>query len=152
MALSDADRYEEAEQAFAKAIEFSAPERRSDVYAQMGHTFLHSGNMAEAAAWYGKAVKAAPHDATCHNFMGCLLARQGRLHDAETCFRLATQCSRGNIEEGFFYLGLALRSQERFAEAAECFRQVLRADPTYRPVRRALRDVEKCLALQQDGA
>jgi tetratricopeptide (TPR) repeat protein len=150
MALSEAYRYEEAEQAFAKAIEFSPRDRLSVVYAQMGHLFQQSGNMTEAAVWYGRAVKGAADDATYHNLMGWLLARQGRLHDAEVCFRLATQCEHGNVEEAFFYLGQVLRSQERFAEAADCFRETLRTDPEYRPAGWALRDMERCLGIEHD--
>src|SRR5207249_3686015 len=140
-ALSDADRYEEAEQAFVKAIEFTPQDRRSVPYAHMGYLFELSGNLTEAAAWYGRAVKAAAHVASFHNDMGRLLARQGRLHDAEVCFRLASECEFGNIEQAVFFLGLVLRSQERFAEAADCFRKVLQSDPEHRPARWALRDV-----------
>jgi tetratricopeptide (TPR) repeat protein len=150
-ALTDADRYEEAEQAYAKAIEFTRRDRLSLPYAEMGHMFERSENLPEAAAWYGRAVQSDANDATCHLDMGWLLARQGRLHDAETCFRMATECGRGNVEEAFFSLGLVLRSQERFADAADCFREVLRADPGYRPARWALRDVERCTAIKGAG-
>lgn len=150
-ALAEADRYEEAEQAFAKAIEFCPAHRRSLPYAAMGHMFEYSGNLTEAARWYGRAIQAATHNANYHNCMGWLLARQGRLHDAETCFRLATQCSAGAIEDAFFSLGLVLRSQERFAEAADCFREVLRADPGHRQARWALRDVERCTGTRDGG-
>jgi tetratricopeptide (TPR) repeat protein len=149
-ALSDANRYEEAEQAFAKAIEFTPENGQSVPYAHMGHLSELSGNLAEAAAWYGRAVKAAAHDASYHVYMGRLLARQGRLHDAEACFRLASQCEQGDVEDGVFSLGLVLRSQERFAEAADCFRKVLQSDPEYRLARWALRDVEKCMGLAGD--
>jgi Tfp pilus assembly protein PilF len=144
-ALSDADRCEEAEQAFAKAIEFASESMRAVSYADMGHLFERSGNMTEAAVWYGRAVKAAAQSATYHNCMGWLLARQGRLHDAEVCFRLGCECEQGDVEEAVFSLGLVLRSQERFEEAADCFRKVLLADPDHRGARGALRDVEKCI-------
>jgi tetratricopeptide (TPR) repeat protein len=149
-ALTEAFRYEEAEQAFAKAIEFSRRDRLSVVYAEMGQMFQQSGNLTEAAVWLGRAVKGAADDATYHNLMGWLLARQGRLHDAEVCFRLGTECQHGNVEEAFFYLGLVLRSQERFAEAADCFREVLRIDPEYRQASWALRDMERCLGIKHE--
>jgi len=150
-ALADADRCEEAQQAFANAIEFASKYRKSGAYVAMGDLCYRSGNLTEAAAWYGRALREAVENATYHNRMGWLLARQGRLHDAEVCFRLASECEQGNVEEGIFSLGLVLRSQERFAEAADCFRKVLLADPEYRPARRALRDVEKCIELTEGG-
>jgi hypothetical protein len=42
-------------------------------------------------------------------------------------------------------LGFVLRAQERFEEAADCFREVIRRDPGYRAAKKALRDVERCL-------
>jgi Tfp pilus assembly protein PilF len=150
-ALSDADRCEEAEQAFAKAIEFAPPHGAAAPYAHMASLFEGSGNLSEAAAWYGRAIKAATHVATYHNGMGWLLARQGRLHDAERCFRIASECELGGVEEALFSLGLVLRSQERFEEAVDCFRQVLLADPEHRPARHALRDVQKCLGTTEGG-
>jgi tetratricopeptide (TPR) repeat protein len=117
----------------------------------MGYLFERSGNLTEAAAWYGKAIKAATHVATYHISMGWLLARQGRLHDAERCFRIASDCEEGSVEDALFSLGLMLRSQDHFTEAAECFRKVLLTDPEHRPARRALRDVQKCLGISEGG-
>jgi tetratricopeptide (TPR) repeat protein len=150
-ALSDAWRCEEAEQAFAKAIEFTARRRLDLPYSYMGYLFECSGNLSEAATWYGKAVKAATDDATNHVAMGRVLARQGRLHDAETCFRIGSECERGSVEDAFFSLGRVLCSLERFAEAAECFRKVLLSDPEDRAAAWALRDVQKCLGTTDDG-
>ncbi len=150
-ALSEAYRFEEAEQAYAKAIEFAPPHVVAQAYLHMGDMFDRSGNLSEAAAWYGNAIKAATHVADYHTAMGWLLAKQGRLHDAERCFRIASECDVGSIEEASFSLGLVLRSQERMEEAAECFRKVLLANPEDRPARRALRDVQKCLGMTDEG-
>ena len=80
-----------------------------------------------------------------------MLAKQGRLHDAEDTHRKAVACTRGCIDEAYLNLGLILRARERFAEAAECFREALRRDPDYRAARRALRDVELCIKLEAGG-
>ena len=60
-------------------------------------------------------------------------------------YRQATRCTTGCTDEAFFNLGLVLRAQERFEEAAGCFREAIRIDPKYRVAKRALRDVELCL-------
>jgi tetratricopeptide (TPR) repeat protein len=147
MALTEANRCREAEEAFTKALECARPDRRAPAYAQLGHLFERCGKPADAATWYGRAINAAADDATYHLDMGWLLAKQGRLREAEICFRLGSGCDRGSVEEALYFLGLVLRSQERFAEAAECFRAVLRADPTYREARWALRDMERCTGI-----
>ena len=84
-----------------------------------------------------------PEDATYRIFLGGVLATQGRLHDAEEVHRLAIASVEGCIDEAYLNLGLVLRAQERFPEAADCFREAIRLDPEYRAARRALRDVER---------
>jgi tetratricopeptide (TPR) repeat protein len=77
-------------------------------------------------------------------YFGAVLARSGRLRDAEGVHRRATGCRAGCIDEAFLNLGLVLRAQERFEEAAGCLREALRRGPQYRAAREALRDVERC--------
>ena len=140
-------RYEEAEQAFAKAIDLCPEEKRQVPFAQMGHLFREAGDYDLAVDWYRRAVEAAPGDATYLIFQGCMLAKWGRFAEAEEVHRAATECAEGCIDEAFLNLGLVLRARGRFAEAADCFRAAIRLDPEYRAARRALRDVELCLKL-----
>jgi tetratricopeptide (TPR) repeat protein len=147
IALVELARYEEAEQAFAKALDLCPPEKRQVPLSHLGHLFLESGDYDQAAEWYRRAIEADPEDATYRIFLGAGLAKQGRFHEAEEVHRSATQCAEGCIDEAYLNLGLVLRSRERFAEAAECFREAIRLDPEYRAARRALRDVERCIKL-----
>ncbi|ODT73799.1 hypothetical protein ABS71_06560 [bacterium SCN 62-11] len=55
-------------------------------------------------------------------FAGICLARQGLLHEAESCHRQATQCT-GDPDEAMLNLALVLRAQERYQEALECARR-----------------------------
>jgi tetratricopeptide (TPR) repeat protein len=145
IALIELARYEEAEQALAKAIELCPWEKRQIPLAQMGHLFEEAGDYDQAAAWYRKAIEADPSDATYHIYLGAVLAKQGRLHEAEEAHRSGIECAEGCIDEAYLNLGLVLRAQERFQEAADCFREAISIDPDYRVARRALRDVERCL-------
>jgi tetratricopeptide (TPR) repeat protein len=145
IALVELARYEEAEQALAKALELCPPDKRQIPLGHMGHLFMAGGDFDQAAAWYRKAVEADPDDATYHIFLGGVLAKQGRLHDAEEAHRAATGCAEGCIDEAYLNLGFVLRAQDRYREAAECFQEAIRLDPEYREARRALRDVELCL-------
>jgi len=145
VALTDVARYEEAEQALLKAIEYCPPEKRRIPYGDMGDLFKASGDYDRAEHWYHKAVEAAPDHAGPYIYLGGLLALRGRLGEAEAVHRRGTLCNRGCVDEAFLNLGLDLRAQGRFAEAADCFEEAIRLDPDYRAAKWALRDVLACL-------
>ena len=149
IALVELARYEEAEQAYAKAIDLCPPEKLQYPLAQLGHLFQQAGDYDQAAHWYQRAIDADPGDASSHIYLGGLRARQGRFHDAEEAHRAATECARGCIDEAYLNLGFVCRALQRFEEAADCFREALRLDPEYRAAHRALRDVERCMRLER---
>jgi tetratricopeptide (TPR) repeat protein len=142
-------RYEEAEQAFAKAMDFCPEEKKQIPFSNMGHLFRESGDPNQAETWYRRAIEACPDDADYRTYLGGMLAKQGRFHEAEEVHREATACAEGCIDEAYLNLGFVLRALKRFAEAADCFREALRLDPDYRGARRALRDVERCIDLNR---
>jgi tetratricopeptide (TPR) repeat protein len=146
-ALADLARYQDAKQAIQKAADLCPRDKRQIPRAQMGHLFLAAGEYDRAAEWYAKAIKADPDDATYYIYLGAVRAKQGRLRDAERAHRKAVACAIGCIEEAYLNLGFVLRAQERFTEAADCFRKALDLDANYRAARRALRDVEQCIRL-----
>ena len=145
IAFVELARYEEVEQALANSIERCPPEKRQIPLAHMGHLFDAAGDYEAAAAWYRKAIDADPIDATYRIYLGGVFAKRGRLYEAEEAHRAAVGCAEGCIDEAYLNLGFVLRAQERFAEAAHCFREAIRLDPAYREARRALRDVERCM-------
>lgn len=144
-ALRDIARYEEAEQALLKAIAYCPPQSLWVPYGAMGHLFKASGDYGRATEWFHRVIDTAPDDAGGYIFLGCVLALQGRLTEAEEVHRRATQCAEGCIDEAFLNLGFVLRAQERFAEAAKCFEEAIRRDPDDRDAKRALRDVTACM-------
>jgi tetratricopeptide (TPR) repeat protein len=148
IALVRQARYEEAEQAYAKAIEFCPVEHQQTPFAQMGHLFREAGDYDQAAEWYRRAIDAAPNDASYRIFLGGVWAKQGRFYDAEEVHRAAIKCPEGCIDEAYLNLGFVLCALEQFGEAAECFREAIRLDPEYRAAKRALRDVELCIELR----
>lgn len=151
IALQHVSRFAEAEQALRKALDVCLPEDRGAVMAQLGRMFDDAGARDEAIDWYTRAIEHSPDDASYHIFLGGLLARLGRLAEAEAVHRRGTQCAEGYVDEAYLNLGYVLRAQERFAEAAACFREAIRIDPGYRHARRALRDVELCLKWKPDA-
>ena len=144
-ALVQMARYEEAQEAIEKSISLCPKDSKSIPLGQMGHLFRERGMYEEAASWYRKASVAEPEDATYRIFLGSVLEKEGRLREAEKTLRSAAICPEGCIDEAYYCLGLVLRDQQKFEEAAKCFQEAIRLDPNYRIARRALRDVELCL-------
>jgi Flp pilus assembly protein TadD len=143
--LTSLGRYEEAEQALAKAIDFYEPERRWVAYLQLGCLFRASGDYPQAVKWFQRAVDGNPNDATPRIYLGAVLAKSGRFTEAEEAHLSATQCAEGCIDEACLNIGFVLRAREQFAEAASWFRRALQITPDYREAKSALRDVRQCL-------
>lgn len=150
-ALIDLARYSEAELAIKKALSLCPPEKLWIPLAEMGHLCKAQGDYKSAAGWYQQAIEAVPREASGHSYLGGLLAKSGRLMEAEAAHRAATRCIEGCRDEAFLNLGLVLRAQERYEEAAECFERALELDPKYDAAKRALRDVRSTLRFLLKG-
>ena len=135
-------RYEEAEQALAKAVEFCPTHILRIPFANMGHLFKHSGDYDQAAEWYLKAIEAEPNHAGSRVYLGELLMKQGRLRDSEEVLRAAVGCIEVSVDEAYLNLGLVLRALEHYEEAADCFREAIHLNPGSRAAKRAQRDVK----------
>lgn len=141
-------RYREAEEAVSKALELAPDDAaRRRLYSDLGHMHKQRGEFEQAAEWYGRARDVDPDNASGLIYLGGIFARQGRFPDAEEAYRSATRCLYGVVSEAYYNLGLVLRSQERFDEAAGCFREAILRDRDYRKARKALRDVELCIKI-----
>jgi tetratricopeptide (TPR) repeat protein len=146
--LAESGRYGEAEEALTRALQLCPAGRERLPLCEMGHLEGRRGEYERAAGWFRKAIEAAPRHAAGYIYLGAVLSLRGRLREAEEVHRTAIEtCYEGCLDEAFLNLGLVLRFQERFEEAAECFREAIRLDPGYRHARRALRDVERCLRM-----
>lgn len=151
--LTDLARYEEAVEALENSLRLTPRPGQIFVFAKFGHLHRAKGEYDQAAEWYQRAVDASPTDAAGRIYLGAVLAKQGRLAEAEAMHRSATEdCYEGCIDEAFLNLGFVLRAQERFAEARAAFVEALVIDPQYTLAREALRDVQRCLAEDRDSA
>jgi tetratricopeptide (TPR) repeat protein len=141
-------RYGEAEEAFATALRLCPDDRRGIPLSGLGHLEAQRGAYERAAGWFRQAIEAAPRDASGYIDLGGILAKLGQLREAEQVHRTATEtCYEGDLDEVFLNLGFVLRAQERYDEAADCFREAIRINPGNRAARRALRDVERCVRM-----
>lgn len=144
-------RYPEALTALRRGLRLCPPKKLHLVYCRFGHLHRQRGALRLAERWYRRAIESSPSDATYRIFLGAVLARAGRLQEAEAVHRRATRCKEGCIDEAFLNLGLVLRALERYSDARKCFQRALDIDPKYKEARKELSDVERVLELNRNG-
>ncbi len=103
------------------------------------------GRYRAAAAWFGRAATLEPEIADHWTGQGACEARRGQFAEAEGVLRQATRCTGGALEDAWYTLGLVLRSQERFNEAADCFNLALKLKPGNEVAELTLTDVRKAM-------
>ena len=86
---------------------------------------MTQGRMAEAAALFDSAVKAAPRETTFAFNLGLTLSRLGRNEEAETALRAALK-NKPDFVPALFELGALLHRTARLEDAEKNFRRVLR--------------------------
>ncbi len=145
-ALRSLAQYDDAETACARALAVAPPGLAYRVHRAIGRIKEERGQTELAEQAFRQAIDAAPHDASAYIYLGAMHAGRGRLTDAEECYRAATRCSDGEISEVWLNLGLVLRAQRRFHEAAAALQQALVLDPAYDQARDALTDVNDVLS------
>ncbi len=149
--LTDVSRFREAERALRRSLRYGPHEMHLFVFCSMGVMFGHRGNDAAAERWFQKAISHSPDDTQGYIYLGGMLARLGRLDEAEEVHRKGTHCKTGCIDEAFLNLGYVLRAKERYAEAFGCFDRAMALDPKYKAARVARRDVGRVLKLRGGG-
>ena len=102
--------------------------QKSKGYYQEGLASLDHDQQ-KAFVSFQKAVKVDPNNKEARYGLGHILARQGKLSQAEEEFRAATKIDE-NYSEAYTYLGVVLSMQNRWPEAIAAFRQAL-TNPLY---------------------
>lgn len=146
-ALGDLSQFGEAEVALHRAMDLARPRMATYIASDLGTLFRHKGDYGAAEQWFRRAIDLSPDDAQGYIYLGALLARAGRLSEAEEVHRRGTACVAGCVDEAYHNLGLVLRALGRYAEAGDCFDKALDIDPHYRDARAARRDVQKAKTL-----
>jgi tetratricopeptide (TPR) repeat protein len=145
MALQSLARYAEAHAAYERAMSLLPAEEHERIYRQLGLLAQDQADIQGAEGWYRRAIQALPTDATAYIYLGAMLAKNGRLDEAEACHRQATECLEGCIDEAYLNLGYVLRAKGQYLDALECFREALSRDPLDTDVQEALEDLEQVL-------
>ena len=141
-------RYDEATRIYLNALDHIADQRKWFVFVALGEMNRYRGQFPDSEEWFRKASLEMPENAAGYIFLGAIQARQGKLKDAESTHRRATQCTIGRIDEAHYNLGLVLRGRNRLSEAADSFRKALELCPEYPEAKNALDDVESAILLE----
>lgn len=142
LVLSDMARYAEAREALIRFInlrERDSPEHALP-YVWMGDTFRRAGDHLGAGNWYRRAIAADPANCEGYSARGQLMLRRGRLSEAMSDLRKATECE-GACDDAWHWRGIAHRTREEYFEAVESFNRALAIDSDMWKSREALADV-----------
>ena len=148
--LSETAQYDEAETALRKSLDLCEKSVAFVVFGELGLLFKLKGQYQVSADWFRKAIDARPDEADAYIFLGSVLARDGKLLEAEAAHRSATQCDDGCIDEAYLNLGLVLRALGRYGEARQCFERALELDPEYQAAQDGIDDIVSVLTYVQD--
>ena len=95
-------------------------------------TLQQTGDFAEAAAYYQRALEIDPNCAQSHNNFGILLQAQGNIAAAVSCFQKAIALNPIYLK-GLNNLGAILQQQGELPTAIACFHQALSVNSNYVP-------------------
>ena len=124
-------KHGEAEKLFLIATQINP--QSADYVCGLGYCYFLQGRFREAETTLTKAAQLAPKNVRIRNNLGMALGHQGKYSEALQQFSAA-----GSEAEAYFNLAFVYASQEKPAEAKECFKKSLRIDPTNHRARDAL--------------
>ena len=124
-------RYREAQALYAQAIRREP--RNAELFNDLGYSLFLQGKLEKAELAILKAVALSPSDARYRINMGMVLGHMERYEEALAEFRRA-----GSDADAYNNLAFVLSAKGRDADANNCFRLALAADPDHEASRRAL--------------
>jgi tetratricopeptide (TPR) repeat protein len=125
-ALLRVGRYDEAAAQCCEAARLKPD--NSTIHLVLGDVWRSAGRFPEAHAAYAEALRLQPSLAQAHANLGLLLRQQGKLYEAIAPLRRAVEIDPQNAPF-WRYLAEVHEDWESYAEAAECWRQVLALAP-----------------------
>lgn len=107
----------------------------------LGNAHARRGEMAQAAAAFGRALDLNPRDLHTRRYLGQVLFFTGDYAEAERHLRMAAELDRQG-PWSHYMLGEVLYAQKRVAEAVAQWRESLARDPLFKPAQKRLRGVD----------
>jgi tetratricopeptide (TPR) repeat protein len=129
--LGRTGEHEEAIRMFARAIQLK-PEYPA-LHNNLGFEYAMRERWLEAERALRRALELKPDFDRARINLGLVLCRAGRFDEGLTCFMAVLP-----EPDAYYNLGLMLRGQERYEDAAEAFAHVLRLSPRFAAAREQL--------------
>jgi predicted O-linked N-acetylglucosamine transferase (SPINDLY family) len=123
------DLFHQATAAYARHAPRLA-QGHAETYNDLGLTYLNLGDLAQAQACFGEALKVAPDYPEAHYNYGTAQLNQGRWEEAARSFRRAIALRPG-YAEAYCNLGTAYGNQDRLDEAVAGFKKAIGINPAY---------------------
>ncbi len=129
VALFDLKRYDEAKEAFRKAIELN-PEHE-DAYNNLGNLFNQQERYKKAEEAYRKAIELNPKYARAYYNLGILLSDEKlkRYEEAEAIYRKAIELNPKDPADIYYNMGNLMNTLKRYEEAEEAYRKAIEFNP-----------------------
>ena len=146
-ALIDLHLYRDARSAL-KHLDRTGSDHPYVVNVTHGHYHDALGELRQAERWYRKAAVKEPAALV---FVGAVLARQGRLAEANRCHQRAARAPEGDWiarDEAYLNRGLLMRAERRYRAALRCFDRAVELDPKYEAALEARTDVLAALHVE----
>ena len=138
--LVESKRFDEASEAFRKALELNTdPARRTALLANLGKSLIEAGKPDQAAPFLEEALTLAPDDSDVIVNLVDVYTRLGRADDAEKL--ISDKLSPKDAATLHFNIAAMMANNKNYVEAEQHFRQVLALDPTLVSAQRYLADV-----------
>jgi tetratricopeptide (TPR) repeat protein len=127
--MMDANNYPGAIEQFKKALE-KAPEEPT-VIANLADAYFKNNQNQEALDTYQKAIALRPNDASLMTNLGVVYGKMGKMPESKEAFQKAATLDPANAAQNFYNVGAILVNNGQSKDAADAFREAIKADPNY---------------------
>jgi tetratricopeptide (TPR) repeat protein len=138
--LVESKKFDEASEAFRKALELNTdPTRRPVLLSNLGKSLIEAGKADQAVPYLEEALTLQPDDTDVIVNLVDVYTRLGRADDAEKL--ISDKLPPKDAATLHFNIAAMMANNKNYAEAEQHFRQVIALDPTLVSAQRYLGDV-----------
>jgi tetratricopeptide (TPR) repeat protein len=128
-AAAEKNDYPGAIEQFKKALE-KAPDEPT-VLANLADAYFKNNQYQESVDTYLRAIPLKPTDAALLTNLGVVYGKMGKTDESKATFLKAANLDPAGAAQNFYNYGATLVNSGQTKDAAEAFRQAIKADPNY---------------------
>ncbi len=140
--------YEDAKKSLQKSLKLCSPEKKHQVYVQLGHMYNQKCDLKRAEKWYRQAIEAYSKQ-EYFVFLGVCLAKQGRLKEAKALHQRAVRIQPEAADEAYLNLGLIYRAEGNNKKALVYLDRAIKIDPNYEIAKSELQDLKELITIKK---